>query len=93
MTALVSKMVPKALGHISSLKHVRDIKLTPSAGAGVGSESTAQDFQPSNEAHFQCPISGQPLNGQYRFSALLPSGHIVSEKAVKQVSLMSSSGH
>ena len=86
MTALVSKTLPKSLGHISSLKHVKDVKLTPSSGSHRGAESNARDFQPGNDVRFQCPISGQPLNGQYRFCVLLPTGHIVSEKSVKQVS-------
>jgi len=83
VSALVSKTMPKALAHISSLKHVREVVLSENA-AGAR-QATAADYQPGNDVAFQCPISGQPLNGQYRFCVVLPSGHVFSEKAVKQV--------
>ena len=86
VSALVSKSMPKALAHISSLKHVTDVKLTQNGNAAISLESTATNFQPGNEAAFCCPISGQPLNGQYRFCVVLPSGYVISEKAIKSVS-------
>lgn len=87
VSALVSKTMPPALGHISSLKHISEVKLAPIDGLSRTAEVTNRDFQPGNNVHFQCPISGQPLNGQYRFCVILPSGHCVSEKAVKQVGI------
>ena len=85
MSALVSKSMPKALAHISSLKHVTDVKLTRNSNVATSLESTATNFQPGNEAAFCCPVSGQPLNGQYRFCVVLPSGLVISEKAVQSV--------
>ena len=83
VSALVSKTMPKALAHISSLKHVQGVVL--SENTAHAREVTAGDFQPGNDVAFQCPISGQPLNGQYRFCVVQPSGHVFSEKAIKQV--------
>lgn len=79
--------MPKALSHISSLKHVRDLQLTPSGeGEGArGAAATARNFQPGNEADFACPITGLEMNGKYRFVVLRKSGHVISEKALKQV--------
>ena len=74
IAALVSKTMPKALGHISSLKHLTEATLCRFETA-TNNSSVA----------FCCPISGQPLNGQHRFCLVLPSGHVVSEKALTQV--------
>ena len=83
--ALVSKTMPKALGHIASLKHVKDVTLTRNTTAAKNVGAVAREAHPGHDVSFQCPISGQPLNGQYRFCVVLPAGHIISEKAVKQV--------
>lgn len=48
--------------------------------------ATAGSFQLNNEASFACPLTGLPMNGRYRFSALKKSGHVISEKALKEVS-------
>ena len=85
ITALIGKTIPKSLGHISSVKHVKDAVLTRASDSNSATQTDARNFQPGNDAEFCCPISGQPLNGQYRFYALMPSGHIVSERAFKQV--------
>lgn len=50
--ALVTKSMPKPLGHISSLKHLIELKLEAAAGSG-GSKGG------EDGARFACPISGQ----------------------------------
>ena len=50
--------------------------------------TTQGNFQPSNEAQFVCPITGQELNGRFRFSVLKCTGHVISERAIKQVRLL-----
>ena len=50
--------------------------------------ATQGNFQPSNEAQFVCPITGQELNGRFRFSLLKCTGHVISERAIKQVRLL-----
>ena len=47
--------------------------------------ATAGDFQLANGADFACPLTGLPMNGRYRFSVLRSTGHVLSEKALKEV--------
>ena len=47
--------------------------------------ATAGDFQLANGADFACPLTGLPMNGRYRFSVLRKTGHVLSEKALKEV--------
>lgn len=54
-------------------------------GAGGGAGVSAGEFQMNNGADFACPLTGLPMNGRYRFSALRASGLVVSEKALKEV--------
>ncbi|GLC40062.1 hypothetical protein PLESTF_000933400 [Pleodorina starrii] len=89
---LLDKTLPPSLSHVTGLKSVMDLKLhraKPASGPGAsGSSKTAASqisFQPSNDSDFCCPVSGVALNGRYRFVVLRPSGHVVSEKALKEV--------
>jgi len=36
------------------------------------------------ECDFQCPVTGLEMNGRFRFFAVMPSGHVVSHRAVKE---------
>ncbi|CAN1224221.1 Replication termination factor 2 [Linum grandiflorum] len=72
--ALIGKKLPKAFGHIKGLKDMIDIKLEPIVG-GVE----------TNNAWFQCPITGLEFNGTYKFLALRKCGHVLSAKALKEV--------
>lgn len=84
--ALVSKSLPGSLSYISSLKHLIDLRLIKNENAVEVSHVTTQgNFQPSNNAQFVCPITGQELNGRFRFSVLRNTGDVVSERAIKQV--------
>jgi len=47
--------------------------------------ATAGDFQLANGADFACPLTGLPMIGRYRFSVLRSTGHVLSEKALKEV--------
>lgn len=84
----MTKSIPKGLGHISSVKHVFDIKLHEDAGAegraksaaAVGAGGAAQ-----RAVRFSCPITGLPMGGKGRFVAIRSSGHVVSERALKEV--------
>ena len=61
-------------------------RLTKNENALDASHVTTQgNFQPSNNAQFVCPITGQELNGRFRFSVLRNTGDVVSERAIKQV--------
>ncbi|KAK9850261.1 hypothetical protein WJX84_011128, partial [Apatococcus fuscideae] len=82
--ALLKKSMPKALGHITSLKQLTELKLTP-APEGGSKPVDSTSFQPGNDAPFICPITEVPLNGRFRAFVLRPSGLVVSERAVKEM--------
>ncbi|CAI0427438.1 unnamed protein product [Linum tenue] len=71
--ALIGKKLPKAFNHIRGLKDMIDVKLEPIPGGE------------SNNAWFQCPITGLEFNGTYKFFALRKCGHVLSAKALKEV--------
>lgn len=85
----MDKSIPKALAHISSLKHITDVQLSRASSENGARQSvaTSRNYQPGNDAEFACPITGLEMNGKYRFVVLKRSGHVVSEKALKQVML------
>lgn len=76
----MGKTVPKALSHISSLKHVIDIQLerSPDADTRPGAKAGAR---------FACPITGQAMSGKSKFVVVRGSGHVLSERALKEVRL------
>lgn len=43
-----------------------------------------QAERPSNEAPFECPIAGVPLNGSFRCVLHRPTGTLLSDKCLKQ---------
>jgi hypothetical protein len=47
--------------------------------------ASAGNFQMNNGTDFACPLTGLQINGRYRFSALRKTGHVISEKALKEV--------
>lgn len=75
--ALLTKTMPRDLAHISSLKHVFDITLTP---ANKASDAAVK---------YVCPVTGVPMNGRARFLVIRSSGQsaasVVSERAVKEL--------
>lgn len=83
--------MPKSLSHITSLRHLVDLRLTPtqrSAQPAAAVAAGAQGTQPRNEAEFCCPVTGTEMNGRSPFVVLQPSGLVVSERALKQVGLL-----
>jgi hypothetical protein len=47
--------------------------------------ASAGNFNTNNDVDYACPVSGLPMNGRYRFVALRKTGHVISEKALKEV--------
>ena len=88
LAALMARSLPPALGHISSLRHLIDLRLAHNPNYAGQSAASAADFQPGNGAEWACPVTGLELNGRYRFVALRRTGHVVSEKALKEVGPM-----
>ena len=77
--ALLGKKLPKAFGHIRGLKDMVPIQL--SVIPGLESDNGGS----SAGARYQCPISGLEFNGKYRFFAIKTCGHVLSAKALKEV--------
>jgi hypothetical protein len=80
--ALLQKALPPQLAHISSLKSLINLKLEPVPATAAGSSSNGKQQQ---QWRFQCPISGQEVNGRARFVIHRPTGWVISEKALKEV--------
>lgn len=93
--ALLSKTLPPALAHISSLKSVTTLKLDAipsragshaSAGPGPGSRSSGNGVSSSCDlAVFQCPVTGLEMNGRFGFVIHKPTGVVLSERALREV--------
>lgn len=81
LQALLTKSMPKSLGHISSLKHLIELKLEEAVGGEQGPGEAALE----GVTRFACPVTGQALNGKSRFVVMRRSGHVVSERALKEV--------
>lgn len=87
--ALLHKTLPPALGHITSLKALTPVKLTPmergSGGAKSLPSSAGAQASARGSADFQCPVTGLEMNGRVAFVAHRPSGVVLSERALRDV--------
>ncbi|KAI5060697.1 hypothetical protein GOP47_0025117 [Adiantum capillus-veneris] len=77
VAALLSKSLPKELKHIKGLKDMVPIHLSSVPGIDAHDEKS--------HTKFQCPVSGQELNGRCKFYVLRACGHVLSAKALKEV--------
>ena len=78
VSALLTKSLPKKLGYIKGLKDLIPIHLTSIPGVNPDADNSGSKFQ--------CPITGQELNGKFKFFALRSCGHVLSARALKEVS-------
>ena len=87
---MLSKALPPHLSHIKSLKSLRDATMHPNpayvaaqkAGSLGRSSGKSED---DDEPPFFCPVAMLPLNGRYPFVLIKATGHVVSQRALKQV--------
>lgn len=77
VSALLTKSLPKELRYIKGLKDMVTIHLTSVPGVNADDDISSTKFE--------CPISGQELNGKYKFYALRGCGHVLSAKALKEL--------
>lgn len=73
--ALLGKNVPPALGHITSLKHVVEVKLHVESGDAKASDASV--------ATYACPVSGAAMDGRARFVVHRASGLALSQRAFR----------
>ncbi|KAJ3368925.1 hypothetical protein GGF31_006061 [Allomyces arbusculus] len=81
-------------GHITSLKDVTTLHLTPIAADPITSTpapnaAVKATMALANDANltprFVCPISGREMTGKIRFVYLAPCGHVLAEQALREV--------
>jgi hypothetical protein len=82
---MLSKALPPHLLHIKSLRSLHDAKLHPNPAYRADAGKVAGTSEDDDEPPFCCPIASVPLNGRYPFVLVKPSGHVVSQRALKQV--------
>jgi len=76
--ALLTKSMPKRLGYIKGLKDLVTVHFESIPGVNPDGENSGSKFQ--------CPITGQEVNGKFKFFALRKCGHVLSARALKEVS-------
>ncbi|KAG0613450.1 hypothetical protein M758_6G103500 [Ceratodon purpureus] len=76
--ALLTKSMPKRLGYIKGLKDLIPVHFTSIPGVDSNGENSGSKFQ--------CPVTGLEVNGKFKFVALRKCGHVLSARALKEVS-------
>ncbi|CAG8594283.1 4426_t:CDS:2 [Paraglomus occultum] len=71
--------------HITSIKDVKTLKLTPNPAYKETSVSTLAQSHQGMVARFVCPISMKEMNGKSKFVYLDTCGCVFSEQGLKQV--------
>jgi len=76
--------LPPLMAHVRSLKSLTTLKLHRCGEQQeAATAAAASDFREAQHVRFCCPLTGLQLSGRYRFLALVPSGVVVSERALK----------
>ena len=81
--------LPQRLEHITGMKAITTLKLhrAESRKSSVKDSSgnvNAATCRLDAESRFSCPISGLDFNGKFKFFALVPSGIVVSDRAMRE---------
>ena len=79
--ALLSRKLPAELDHVKSMRDFTEATLHANPAARGDFQAGGSDV----EFPFVCPFSGAPLNGRIPFVLVRASGHVVAERALKQV--------
>ena len=82
---MLSKALPPHLSHIKSLKGLHEATLHANPAHSSEAGHTQGRSEEDEEPPFYCPIATLPLNGRYPFVLIKPTGHVVSQRALKQV--------
>ena len=97
LTALVGKALSERFVHVRGLKDIRQLIFCPvvstssSATASSSSSSSSSAVvafgadDTEDPAKYMCPITQQPFNGILPFVFIWTTGHVLSEKAVKEL--------
>lgn len=82
LQALLSKTVVPACLHVRGLKDLKTLIFTPSPEYKAEREVNGE-----YPAKYICPITKQEFNGQQPFMAIWSTGHVLSERAIKQLGI------
>ena len=81
LTALLNKSLNSNFSHIKSLKDLKEIKFTKNP-AYVEDNTIDSNIA---IAKYICPITGLDFNGNFPFICIWSSGHLISEKSIKEM--------
>jgi len=76
LCALIEKTLSSSLSHIRGLKDLRELKFTP---------NPAYTDDKPELCKYVCPLTGQDFNGIFPFVCIWTTGHVISEKALKEL--------
>ena len=81
--------LPQRLEHITGMKAITALRLhknerTKISVKDASGKVNATSFRLAAEAVFSCPITGLDFNGKTKFVALVPSGLVVSDRALRE---------
>lgn len=82
VNALLAKNIGLHLSHIRGLKDLKKLHLT--RNSNYSAEKEVDGEQP---AMFCCPVTKMEFNGNHPFVAIWTTGHVLSEKAIKEVGI------
>ncbi len=71
---LLNKNIPGRLSHIKGMKDVFSLSFEKNPAAAA-----------TDLVRYQCPVTGLEFNGRFRFVYLKPCGHVLSERALKEL--------
>lgn len=81
--------LPQRLEHVTGMKAITTLKLhrneaRKSSVKDASGNVNAATCRLAAESRFSCPISGLDFNGKTKFFALVPSGVVVSDRALRE---------
>lgn len=88
LTALLEKTLHHNFSHIKGLKNVKQVLLTPNSdisGSGRVDASSGGKEDCDVVSPYMCPVTQLPFNGLYSFVAIWTTGHVLSEKALREI--------
>lgn len=78
---------PAVAAHIRTLKDVKELQLTenPAWDATTSGAEVGDGYIDAQKSLWICPISGQEMNGTFKFCFIWSCGCVLSDKALKEM--------
>jgi hypothetical protein len=91
ITALLEKNLPEEFSHIRGLKDIKELKfqtiLSTSSSSTTSSTSSSSSSATSSSSLRVCPITQDEFNGHHGFFAIWTTGYVLSEKAIREMTI------